>query len=914
MGVVYAAHDERLDRAVAIKRIRPGGRVWTEAPLARGARRGQRQPSERLPTLRDRRRRRRTVPAMELLDGEPLSARLEKGPLPPNEAAQITLSVLSALTALHDEGIVHRDLKPSNIFLSKHGVKLLDFGISRAFAGADGTGQGTVTQPGLMIGTPRYMAPEQIQGTPVDLRSDLFSLGMVLYEMVAGRPPFGGESIFEVAAAILHDEPPALGGSSSIVALDRIIHRALRKQPDARYQTAAVFAQELRSAMLVTDSGEASVRPVTRLVVLPFRVLRPDPSIDFLAFSLADAISSAVSGLPSLVVRSTAAAAGFATGTPDFPALARALDVDVVLLGTLLSSGEQVRVSAQLVQVPSGTLVRAITSQATSGEIFQLQDGLAQSIVESLSLSLTPASRVASIAMFRPVPKRTNGICGLTKCSWTRSSGSPRAICTSGASSVTRSSRRRGRGWAAVIGCSASSGNARVPAESRPRRAGAEARAGHQSGPAQEYERSPAATMLALRLTRFEHLVDIGRVDELRASSAATAPSASAPAPRRRGGRARRHGRARPCPLLARATPFIGHFQIRNRGTSAARSPTPTRPPSTRPSRSRSMPTFEVAVAARPADDRRRATSSTGCGPRRWSDDELLVARSHFPVWSGRCGFAVAGVRPPARRLRHRRRRGRASSSTATTASRAAAIGLLGMGSTPCAPARPRQALIGTAPSPTRRSRRSAARRRRHSTPTADVHASADVPHARRRRAWWRARLDRGASRRPRVAEHDSPAHGQRQRRARATVEARTTLADFLREDCGLTGTHLGCEHGVCGACTVLRRRRGRAVVPHVRGAGRRRRDHDHRGHRARPTARSRPCRRRSATPRPAVRVLHPGLRRDASPRSCGTTPTPTDDEIREALSGNLCRCTGYQGIIAGRAARRRRRPAGEPS
>jgi TolB-like protein len=129
---------------------------------------------------------------------------------------------------------------------------------------------------------------------------------------------------------------------------------------------------------------------MTRLVVLPFRLLRPDPAIDFLAFSLADAISSALSGLPSLVVRSTAAAASVANGATDLTAIARALDVDVVLLGTLLSSGGQVRVTAQLVQAPSGTLVRAITAQSTSDEIFQLQDGLAQSIVDSLSLSLTP--------------------------------------------------------------------------------------------------------------------------------------------------------------------------------------------------------------------------------------------------------------------------------------------------------------------------------------------------------------------------------------------------------------------------------------------------------------------------------------------------------------------------------------------
>src|SRR5207249_3626774 len=136
--------------------------------------------------------------------------------------------------------------------------------------------------------------------------------GIVIYEMVAGKPPFNGDSVFEIARAILEDEPAALGGSSGIVALDRIIHRALAKRADERYQTADAFAQELRSALLLTDSAEVSrVRPMTRLVVLPFRMLRPDASVDFLTFSVADAIGSALSGLPSLVVRSTAAAARF---------------------------------------------------------------------------------------------------------------------------------------------------------------------------------------------------------------------------------------------------------------------------------------------------------------------------------------------------------------------------------------------------------------------------------------------------------------------------------------------------------------------------------------------------------------------------------------------------------------------------
>jgi serine/threonine protein kinase len=392
MGVVFAAHDERLDRPVAIKRLRPDTgdgqereRLWREARTAASVSHPNICQLYEIDSDGDE-----LFLTMELLDGEALSTRLTRGPLPPSEAGQVALSVLSALGALHQKGIVHRDLKPSNIFLAQHGVKLLDFGLARPFAGSLDVTIADLTMPGVVMGTPRYMAPEQIDGGVVDARSDLFVLGSVLYEMVAGKPAFTGSSVFSVARAITSEEPAALGGSSGIVALDRVIHRALRKKPADRYQSAAAFGQDLRAALLAIDSASISpVRPITRLVVMPFRVLRPDPSIDFLAFSLADAVSSALSGLRSVVIRSTAAASRFATETPDLPVLAAALDVDVVLLGSMLSSGGQVRVTAQLVQVPSGTVMRAITSQSPADEIFQLQDALAKQIVDSLALSLT---------------------------------------------------------------------------------------------------------------------------------------------------------------------------------------------------------------------------------------------------------------------------------------------------------------------------------------------------------------------------------------------------------------------------------------------------------------------------------------------------------------------------------------------
>src|SRR5262245_1426095 len=394
MGVVYAAHDHRLDRPVAIKRIRPGQtdgqereRFWREARAA--ARVNHPNVCQLYEIDEDAEG---LFLAMELLEGEALSDRLARGPLPATEAVQVALSVLSALGALHQKSIVHRDLKPSNIFLAANGVKLLDFGLARPFVGRDGSSPNDVTRPGVLLGTPSYLPPELIEGQVADARSDLFALGVVLYEMLVGTPPFRGSSVVAVASAILRDEPPALGGSAGIVGLDRVVHRALRKNTSERYQTADAFAQDLRSTLLDTDTNEvARIRPLSRLVVLPFRLLRSDPSIEFLAFSLPDAISSTLSGLPALVVRSTAVASRFAGDTPDIAALANSLDVDVVLMGTLLASSDQIRVTAQLVQAPSGTLVRAITAQSPVGDVFQLQDSLAKSIVESLSLSLTAA-------------------------------------------------------------------------------------------------------------------------------------------------------------------------------------------------------------------------------------------------------------------------------------------------------------------------------------------------------------------------------------------------------------------------------------------------------------------------------------------------------------------------------------------
>jgi eukaryotic-like serine/threonine-protein kinase len=307
-----------------------------------------------------------------------------------SQAMPISLEMLAALSALHSRGIVHRDLKPSNVFLTPHGVKLLDFGLARPEPSETMSPELELTRSGFVMGTPRYMAPEQVIGDPVDGRGDLFAAGAILFEMLAGRPAFTGRTVGEVLHATMSEQPPALTGSPAVAAVDRVIRRALAKRPAERAPSADAMAEELRGVRGIDSDGtRALARALTRIVVLPFRVLRPDPETDFLAFSLPDAIATSLSGTGSLIVRSSATAARFPGDAPDLKALAAEADVDRVVVGTLLRSGDQLRASAQLVEAPSGTLLTSHTVQSSLGDLFGLQDDIARRVVEALSLPLT---------------------------------------------------------------------------------------------------------------------------------------------------------------------------------------------------------------------------------------------------------------------------------------------------------------------------------------------------------------------------------------------------------------------------------------------------------------------------------------------------------------------------------------------
>jgi len=394
MGDVYRARDPRLGREVAVKTLRSAGtdaraRLWREARAAASVSHPSVCQIHDVGETSDN-----IYIVMELLQGEPLAHRLKDGPLNVDEAITVTLTILGALTALHSRDIVHRDLKPSNVFLTDAGVKLLDFGLARSrqtLAGAELT----ITQAGTIVGTPRYMAPEQWGDSQPDPRSDVFTTGSLLFEMLTGSPAFAGDDLMQVYHNIMSSHPPPLAGSAVTAAVDVVIHRALEKRPDDRYPSADAMAQALRSAVTLVSTGQQTpVRQTTRLIALPFRMLRPDPDLDFLSFSLPDAVVSSLAGLQSLVVRSTLAGAKYAAAdTIDLKAIASDLGVDAVLTGTLLRAGDQVRVSAQLIEAASGTMRWSKTVQTTLRDLFEVQDQLAHAIVESLSIPLSTGEK-----------------------------------------------------------------------------------------------------------------------------------------------------------------------------------------------------------------------------------------------------------------------------------------------------------------------------------------------------------------------------------------------------------------------------------------------------------------------------------------------------------------------------------------
>jgi serine/threonine-protein kinase len=371
MGEVYKATDTRLGRTVAIKTLTGGhGLRFLQEARAIAA-----LSHPNICVLHD------IGPdylVMEYLDGAPV-----QGPLPLEEAVRVAVQIVDALDAAHGKGIFHRDLKPANIMMTRTGAKVLDFGLAK-IAADDSEADATRTMAGTVLGTAAYMSPEQAQGRPADARSDVFSFGAVLYELLTGTRAFGGASMLETLSAVVHNDPPP----SDSPAWD-VIKRCLAKQPQQRFQTMA----EVRAALQQVRS-ERSVRPQAgpSIAVLPFANMSRDPEDEYFSDGLAEEIINLLAQLPGLKVIARTSAFAFKGKNEDIRRIAETLGVTTVLEGSVRRAGSRIRVMAQLIQASDGAHLWSQRYDREMADVFEVQDEISAAIATALKLKLAPTA------------------------------------------------------------------------------------------------------------------------------------------------------------------------------------------------------------------------------------------------------------------------------------------------------------------------------------------------------------------------------------------------------------------------------------------------------------------------------------------------------------------------------------------
>ena len=405
MGEVYRARDTRLDRDVALK-VLASNLAAEPGALARFEREARAVAALSHPNilaLFDVGTSGTTAYVVtELLDGETLRARLMRGPCAVSQAIDLGTQVARALVAAHDKNIVHRDLKPENLFLTKVGqVKVLDFGLARHHP-SRGVQESVVateapgTSPGMILGTVGYMAPEQVRGLATDHRADIFSLGAVLYEALAGRRAFRGDTATDVMAAIVRDEPVDLAqtSASTPAAFARVIMRCLAKSPADRVRSARDLAAVLEALSQNGSTGgaiaQATGADAHSIVVLPFHDLSPEHDNEYFADGLTDEIISDLSKIRDLRVISRASSMQLKARPRDLPTIARELNVRYVLDGSVRKAGPRLRITAQLVDAAADAQVWSEKYNGTIDDVFEIQEQVSRAIVGELKTKLTP--------------------------------------------------------------------------------------------------------------------------------------------------------------------------------------------------------------------------------------------------------------------------------------------------------------------------------------------------------------------------------------------------------------------------------------------------------------------------------------------------------------------------------------------
>ena len=405
MGEVYRARDTRLDREVAIK-VLPEQLAKDSDALRRFEREAKAVAALSHPNVLViydvGQEGGRSFIVTELLQGEPLCDRLQRSPLPWTEAVHVALAIARGLTAAHAHGIVHRDLKPGNLFLTTDGIlKILDFGLARLVGRPTDVSDSTVTletKPGTMLGTLPYMSPEQVRGQSIDVRTDIFSFGCVLFEMVAGKKAFSAETSADLAAAILTTWPPDFPTADCDVPreLQRIVSHCLEKDPAQRFQSAVDLAFSLEGMISPGDeSASATEGASTRsgqilsIAVLPFENLSGDPTQEYYADGMTDALIANLAKIAAIRVISRTSVMQYKGAKKPLPEIAKELRVEAVVEGTVLCVEKRIRVTAQLIEAAADRHMWAESYDRDLQDILGLQSEVARAIVNEVNIEIS---------------------------------------------------------------------------------------------------------------------------------------------------------------------------------------------------------------------------------------------------------------------------------------------------------------------------------------------------------------------------------------------------------------------------------------------------------------------------------------------------------------------------------------------
>ena len=403
MGDVWRAVDTRLDREVAVKVVTDRLAQDPDA-LARFEREARAVAAISHPNILALydvgRADGVSYVVTELLHGATLRERLDAGPMTPRAAVELAVQVAQGLAAAHARGLVHRDLKPENVFVADDdgGVKILDFGLARFDDHDSAKGNGTdetartatsATLPGTIMGSPGYMSPEQVRGQAADARSDVFSFGAVLYEMLSGRRAFTGPSPADTLSAVLQGEPPPLPHS----ALEPVVRKCLTKDPEQRYSSARELIPALRTAL----ERSAVEQDAPAIAVLPFVDMSQGKDQDYFCEGMTEEIISALSVIPGLHVAARTSTFQFKGTNQDVRRIGQALGVNKVVEGSVRTSGDRLRVTAQLVNVDDGYQVWSERYDRQMEDVFAIQDEIARSVAQALAgrLGARPAAGAA---------------------------------------------------------------------------------------------------------------------------------------------------------------------------------------------------------------------------------------------------------------------------------------------------------------------------------------------------------------------------------------------------------------------------------------------------------------------------------------------------------------------------------------